>query len=44
MTCVKSVSYSFMHDGEIFENIQPSRGIRQGTLSPLIYIYYVLKA
>lgn len=39
MTCVKSVSYSFMENGEIFGIIQPSRGVRQrDPNSPYLYI------
>lgn len=29
MTYVQSVSYSFMHEGEVFGDVQPRRGIRQ---------------
>lgn len=39
MGCVTTVSYSFLHNREIFGDIQSHRGIRQGyPISPYLYI------
>lgn len=39
MACIKSVTYSFLHNGVIFGEVEPQRGIRQGDpISSYIYI------
>lgn len=39
MTCVTTVSYSFLRKGEVFGDINLKRGIRQGDhISPYLYI------
>ncbi|XP_074346113.1 uncharacterized protein LOC141684875 [Apium graveolens] len=39
MQCVKTVSYSFLRNSDIFGGVVPHRGIRQGDLiSPYLYI------
>ncbi|XP_074342709.1 uncharacterized protein LOC141680358 [Apium graveolens] len=39
MKCIRMVSYSFLRDGQIFGNVVPQRGVRQGDpISPYIYI------
>ncbi|XP_074352984.1 uncharacterized protein LOC141692144 [Apium graveolens] len=39
MNCVKSISYSFLRDGDVFGEIIPQRGVRQGDpISPFMYI------
>lgn len=42
MACVKSVSYSFLHNGEVFRNIISQRGIRQG--DPISLFLYIICA
>ncbi|XP_074347228.1 uncharacterized protein LOC141686066 [Apium graveolens] len=42
MTCVRSVSYRFLHNSDIFWEVMPKRGIRQGDhISPYLYILSV---
>lgn len=41
MECVTSVRYSITHGGEVFGQVNPSRGIRQGDhFSPYLFILY----
>lgn len=44
MKLVQTVSYNFVHNGNLFGDIVPSRGVRQGDpISPYIYILCVRK-
>lgn len=42
MICITSVTYSFVHNGGVFGEVHPQKGIRQGNpMSPYIYILSV---
>lgn len=43
MTCIRTVSYSFLQKGEVFGQVIPERGIRQGNPYPPTCIFCVLK-
>lgn len=35
MVCIKTVTYSFVQQGQVFGDVRPERGVRQG--DPIIY-------
>lgn len=42
LACVTTVTYSFLHNGKVFGDIQPQRGVLQGDpISPFLYILCV---
>lgn len=43
MKCIKIVSYSILVNGEPKDLFQPSKGLRQGDPSLLIYSFFVLE-
>jgi hypothetical protein len=43
MTCVCSITYSVVINGNLVGFFQPTRGSDKETLFPLIYFYFVLK-
>lgn len=40
MKCVRTVSYNFLHNGEVFGDVHPQRGIRQ--VDPISTYLYIL--
>ena len=43
MSCIKSISYAVLFNGELVGHIKPSRGLRQGNpLPPYMFFLYAI--